>query len=187
MRIPCHCVLILKPLCLACVGAAEVWFVTQHLRSQVCALSSHCCPQTTPTSQRCSGQSDTRAADMVTQFAHFPLGYLARQRCLLPSYLICVCTLLISTTKPFTWMLFFLCFFPLCLWHTMFIHTFQSWPWQLVSAYWVTCLTPLLEPAVERSAQRWREVGELCYTHKRHKKLCLIYQCLHYNDLNMGT
>lgn len=47
---------------------------------------------------------------------------------------------------------------------TMFIPTFQPVPWQQVSAYWVTCLTPSVEPAVERPAQRWRQVGELCTT-----------------------
>lgn len=66
----------------AWVLLTTVWFVTRHRGSQLC---SHRCPQARPTcSQRCRGQTDTRAADMVAHFAHFPLSPLSLPWVILP-------------------------------------------------------------------------------------------------------
>lgn len=154
------------------VGAAEVSLAICNSAPWILGLCFQCCPQATPTcSQRCSGHTDTWAADMEAQFAHFPLSPWV----ILPgnsahmSHISFVCApcasklLLVSSYFPISW-----------LWHTMFIHTFQPLPWQLESAYSVTCLTPWVEPAVERSAQRWRQVGELCNTNTTQQLFALF-------------
>lgn len=106
-------------LCLARVGAAEVSAACNSAPLDLgCAPSSRCCPRATPTcSQRCSGQTDTWAADMVAQFAHFPLSpglscqatpltHLISHLCV---HLVTVCV--ISTTKASVSWFFSLQFF----------------------------------------------------------------------------
>lgn len=102
-----------------------------------------------------------------------PLGSPARQR----SYISSVCTpchcLCYRHEKSSCYVFFLL---PPAF-DTMFIPTFQPVPWQQVSAYWVTCLTPSVEPTVERPAQRWRQVGELCTTQTTQEQhLLFIWQ-----------
>lgn len=117
----------------------------------------------------------TQSADTVAQFAHFTLSPgLSCQATLL--YLIRVRTLSLFVLSAREKLLLFFFLLPPAF-DTMFIPTFQPVPWQQVSAYWVTCLTPSVEPAVERPAQRWRQVGELCTTQTAQEQhLLFIWQ-----------
>lgn len=68
--------------------------VTKHLVSQVCAPSSHCCPQATPPALRDAVARLTH--ELLTWWLSLhislsPLGYLAQQHHSCSSYLICVC------------------------------------------------------------------------------------------------
>ena len=105
-----------------------------------------------------------------------PLSYPARQRRSRSSYLILVhalCCLCNRHNQPASYLLVchvFLFFLPST---DTFIIPFQPLPWQLVSALWLTCPSPWVVPREERSAQRWRQVPELCNT-KTTPVLCFL-------------
>lgn len=146
-------------LCTVCLGVTDVTTVCNSA-PRLLLGHSHLLTEVQRSHQR------TNLAMWCARFASPP----PRVTLLLAHLISFVCAAresLVSTSQLSVGTCLGLFFFPLhhlFFSHTMFVPTFQSLPWQLVSAYWVTCLTLWVQPAVERSAERWRQVGEMRFT-----------------------
>lgn len=145
-------------LCFVCLGVTDVSLAVCNLAPWLLPGHAHLLPEV----QWSHWHTNCWRDSSVCMFSSFPWVILRGNAAHAPHF-ICVRTLrlIVSTSKASAWSCFFSLPHFFLLWLTMFVPTFQPLPWQLVSAYWVTCLTPWVEPAVEWSAGRWRQVGEM--------------------------